>query len=244
MMLKAFLLLITSLLLPVLPAYSLEFPTTGDRGAPERTQSGGRRDDLCQLPEEKSVRAIVPYNNVSTFSGQQASLWLHVPAEIGRKEAEVFVQNPETFEVVYQKSFFLSDIEETGLIQVNLPSLDDEGEPLLSEEQDYFWEFAVICDASDRSRDHVAQGFIQRVENAAAANRRDTSVADTRAGTSAGLRQQAEAYAEAGLWQETLAIAAQLRETEPAVWSQLLSSVGLSAFVNEPFLDCCWPPET
>jgi len=239
-MLKAFLLLTTSLLLPVLPAHSLEFPMTGDRGAPARTQSGGRRDDLCQLSAEKSVRAIVPHNNVSTFSGQQASLWLHVPTEISQKEAEIFVQNPETFEVVYQKSLFLSDIAETGLIRVDLPPLNDKGKRLLSEDQDYFWEFAVICDASDRSRDHVAQGFIQRVENTIAANRLGTSGADT----SAGLRQQAEAYAEAGLWQETLAIAAQLRATEPTVWSQLLSSVGLSAFINEPFLDCCWPSET
>ncbi len=239
MMLKAFLLLTTSLFLPVLPAYSLEFPSTGDRGAPERTQSGGRRDDLCQLPVEKSVRAIVPNNNVSTFSAQQASLWLHVPAELSQKEAEIFVQNPETFEVIYQKQLSLPKLEETGLVQIDLPSSNAEGERLLAEDQDYFWEFAVICDASDRSRDHVAQGFVQRVEKAIAYSDHNSSVADA----STGSLQQAEAYAEAGLWQETLAIAAQLRATEPAVWSQLLSSVGLSAFIDEPFVDCCQSPE-
>lgn len=233
---KAFLLLATLLLASALPAHSLEFPTTSDRGAPARTQSGGRRDDLCQLDAEKHMKALVPSNNVSTFAGDQASFWLRVPAEVSQKEAEIFVQHPETFEVVYQAQLLLADIHETGFVQVNLPAVDASGNPLLAAGQNYFWEFAIICDASDRSRDHVAQGFVHRVETGA----------PLAANANASDLQQAEAYAAAGIWQETLAIAAQLRATEPTVWSQLLASVNLASLADEPFIEqpfadhCCY----
>ncbi|MEQ8384013.1 MAG: DUF928 domain-containing protein [Coleofasciculus sp. A1-SPW-01] len=42
--------------------------------------------------------------------------------------------------------------------------------------------------------------------------------------------QQAQLYAEAGIWHESLAIALQLRHTHPDVLAGLLQSVGLGRF--------------
>ena len=235
--LKLPLLITATLLLSTLPGYSLEFPDTRDRGAPSRTASGGTRGDRCQLPAGKRISALVPHNNINTFAGPQASLWLRIPAELSQKRAEIFVQNPETFEIIYQQQFLLSDLE-TGISKINLPATDDEGTPLLAAEKDYFWEFAVICDAADRTRDHIAQGFVHRLETTDAF---EQELATLTPG------EQAEQYAKSEIWQETLELALQTRASEPTAWSQLLDSVGLDflvdAEVNNFLLDCCQPSE-
>jgi hypothetical protein len=215
---------IASLLLTALPSYSLEFPASGDRGAPARTGSGGTRGDRCHLPRDTAMSALMPLNNVSTFTGEQASFWLHVPAELSEKTAEIFVSNPQTHEVVYQRQMLLPAMTAASIIKLNLPASKADGTPLLAPDQDYFWEFATICDASDRSRDHVVQGFVHRVEA-------------TLPDGSAQLVQQAEQYAAAEIWQQTLEAASTLKATDSTLWSQLLTSVGLEALIDEPVVD-------
>lgn len=212
------------LLLPVLPAYSLEFPSTGDRGAPSRTASGGTRSDRCQLPKGTRLSAMVPSNNVSTFAGEQASLWIHTPAELSGEPAELFVKNAQTQEVVYQQQFPLAALEASRIVEIRLPASDADGKPLISSNQDYFWELAVICDVSDRARDHVVQGFVHNVEMSEPA---------AAAIASLSLSQQAAQYAAAEVWQETLDIALQLRAEDASFLSELLDSVGLSALSGE-----------
>ncbi len=236
--LKLPLLITATLLLSTLPGYSLEFPRTSDRGAPSRTASGGTRGDRCQLPANKRISALVPRNNISTFTSTQASLWLRIPTELSQKRAEIFVQNPETFEIVYQQQFLLSDLE-TGISKIDLPTTNNEGTALLAIGQDYFWEFAVICDASDRTRDHIAQGFVHKLETTEAFEEKLETLTPS---------QQAEQYAEAEIWQETLELALQTRAGDPTAWAQLLDSVGLNFLADEPeandiLLDCCQPSE-
>ncbi len=225
----------TSLLLTALPSYSLEFPTTGDRGAPARTGSGGSRGDRCQLPRGTRMSALMPLNNINTFTGEQASFWIHVPVELSEKPAEIFVSNPQTHEVVFQRQFVFPLITTAGIIKVDLPVTKANGTALLAAEQDYFWELATICDASDRSRDHVVQGFIHRIE-----------ASETLSGelSQLPLSQQAEQYAAAEIWQQTLESAAALKAVDSTLWSQLLMSVGLETFIDDPVIEssiteCC-----
>jgi hypothetical protein len=227
-----------TILLPALPGYSLEFPSTGDRGAPSRTGSGGSRGDRCQLPEGTRMSALMPHNNVSTFTGERASLWLHVPIELSEQPAEIFVSNPQTHEVVYQQQLLLPKLDTAGIIQLDLPAAKADGTPLLAADQDYFWEFATICDASDRSRDHVVQGFVHRLEAS------ETLSDDLDDLSELPLPQQAQQYAAAEIWQQTLDIASTLKLTDSTLWSQLLTSVGLETLANEPVIEstiakCC-----
>jgi hypothetical protein len=221
---------LTGLLLSAPPGKSLEFPPTGDRGAPSRTGSGGTRGDRCQLSAGQHLSALMPLNNVSTFTGEQASFWLHVPVELSEKPAEIFVSHPQTHEVVYQQQLLLPKMDSAGIVKIDLPATNGEGTPLLAPSQDYFWEFAAICDVADRSRDHAVQGFVHRLETGALPNdlSDDLSVLS--------LAQQAEQYAAAEIWQQTLEMALILRATDPTPWSELLASVELERLANEPVM--------
>lgn len=208
------------------PTQAVEFPDAGDRGAPSRTAGGGTRGEWCEGGEwsEWSARALVPSNNVSTFSSEQASLWLHVSESFNNKTAEVYVKDTVSHEAVYEQQIELNNLYDNSLVQVNLPELNDAGTPLLKTERDYYWEFSIICDPDNRAQDYVVQGLLQRVE------------AD--AGLMATIReasptQRVEEYANAGLWQETLQAAALLKEDQPNVWIELLSSVGLGILLEE-----------
>ncbi|MEM6452976.1 MAG: DUF928 domain-containing protein [Cyanobacteria bacterium P01_D01_bin.105] len=208
------------------PTQAVEFPDAGDRGAPSRTAGGGTRGEWCEGGEwsEWSARALVPSNNVSTFSSEQASLWLHVSESFNNKTAEIYVKDTVSHEAVYEQQIELDNLYDDSIVQVDLPELNDAGMPLLKTERDYYWEFSIICDPGNRVQDYVVQGLLQRVE------------AD--AGLMATIResspvQQLEEYASAGLWQETLQTAALLKENQPHLWIELLSSVGLSRLAAE-----------
>jgi hypothetical protein len=221
-------LLLTSFVLTALPSYSLEFPPSGDRGAPARTGSGGVRGDRCALPSGQRMSALMPLNNVSTFTGEQASLWVHVPAELSEKSAEIFVSNPQTHEVVYQQPLQLPQMTAAGIVKFNLPATKADGTSLLLPNQDYFWEVATICDASDRSRDQVVQGFMHRLETEAISPDDLSKLSRS---------QQAEQYAAAEIWQQTVDIASTLKTAEMGLWSQLLASVGLETLANEAVIE-------
>lgn len=213
-------------LLVVLPSQALEFPQTGDRGAPSRTSGGGTRGDRCNADTDDLIRAIVPQNNVSTFAEPQAKLWLHLPAELTTRTAEVFVKQAETHEIVYEYQTSLLKLEQDGLIELILPASRADGSPLLADEQDYLWEFAIICDANDRTRDRYAQGLLHKVsDDDALKERLGLGMEETPFSMPGSLL--VEKYAGAELWQEALQISIQYNRSKPHYWESLVTSVGL-----------------
>lgn len=209
-----------------LPSQAVEFPSTGDRGAPSTTAGGGTRDGWCDSSEWTpwSVKALVPENNVSTFAGDQASLWIHISPGFAQRPAELYIQNANTRERVYQQDIALASPEEDDILRMSLPSHNEAGELLFETGQTYAWEFAVICDHSDRSRDYVIQGHLEKLPESPALIARLAT---------ATLQEQAEIYAEAALWQETLQATEQLQTVAPSQWTELLASVGLDSLLYE-----------
>ena len=221
-----------------LPGQALEFPQTGDRGAPERTSGGGTRGDRCAADIDNSIQALIPKNNVSTFAEPQAKLWLYVPAELTTYTAEVFVKHPDTHEIVYEQQTALPKLERDGLIELTLPAASADGAPLLADNQDYFWEFAIICDVNDRTRDRFIQGFLHKVADDTALQARLEEAASKVDPEPASPSELAiEMYAGAALWQEALSLALSLaidtNSAQQHYWGELLDSVGLSA-LNTP----------
>lgn len=209
-----------------MPSHALEFPDTGDRGAPSTTAGGGTRSGWCEddaiasaQGHETMLTALVPHNNVNTFAGDQAALWIYGTPGVNQKTAEIFVQNAQTYEVVYQEQISIEGLESGGLVRVELPANDASGAPLLEKDQAYTWEFAVICSSGDRSLDYHIGGLLQPVEP-------DSDLALQLETVSP--QEQAELYANAGIWQETLILAEQLRESAPTLLPELLTSVGLT----------------
>jgi len=205
----------------MLPAQAVDFPNAGDRGAPSRTTGGGTRGEWCEgnsLWTNWDARALVPINNVSTFSEKQAMLWLHVGENFDGRTAEIYVKDVTTNESVYEQQMTLEGLEQDSLVTVTLPELTEGNAALIETGKDYLWEFSIICDANNRANDYVMQGLFHRVE-------KDEALTMTLA--EATPSQQIEQYASAGLWQETLQAAVSLRESQPQLWAKLLASVEL-----------------
>ncbi|NET35663.1 MAG: DUF928 domain-containing protein [Cyanothece sp. SIO1E1] len=204
------------------PAYSLEFPPTGGRGAPGRTIGGGIRGDSCIDTKGTPLTALMPGDQVAKTVTPHPTFFWYVP-ETTAKQAEFFISD-ESGNKVYQGTILLA--ETPGVLKMQLPetSLD------LETNQNYYWEFAIICDPLDRTRDAYVQGMIQRTEL--------NLDLQTRLGE-ADLLERAQLYAKEQIWQDTLTIAAQLWRPNRYIWVGLLNSVGLDAIAQEPLVDCC-----
>ncbi|AFY71886.1 protein of unknown function DUF928 (plasmid) [Thalassoporum mexicanum PCC 7367] len=119
---------------------------------------------------------------------------------------------------------------EAGIISYSLPAES----PMLQLDQSYAWSVALICNQNKRSRDIVVQGAIERVELSA-------SLASQLA--QATLAQQAQLYAQDGIWYEAAAILAQLNRNDHGagaeqLWQSLLGAqqVELEAIASNPIV--------
>lgn len=207
------------------PSYGLEFPTTSDRGAPSRGPALATRGDICLDPKLKpSLTSLVPQNAIATSLGTDPTiplaLWFYIP-ETRATAAELVVFN-EFGEDLYDHIVSLdpqSLAETGGVISIALPT--QENALTFTDDQPHYWEFSLICDPQDRNEDVIVGGALQQLAP-------DPALLSQLAAVDADdLLGQAELYAAAGAWQETIALAAALRPQSPEVWNQLLVSVGL-----------------
>ncbi|MCW6036521.1 DUF928 domain-containing protein [Spirulina subsalsa FACHB-351] len=174
---------------------------------------------LFPVPPEPDVEddqvAVLP---TGTTTQGNPSLFIYVPSN-SAQEAELTVLRATDREPVFQEFVTLPRGE--GVMEVPLPEI-------LEPNQEYIWEFALICDWRDREGDRYIQGTLTRLPR----NRfLDRQIARTRDSLT-----QAQIYAQNGAWLDTLAILAPYRKNYPELWSQLLESVGLTEVANQPFL--------
>lgn len=203
---------------------SLKFPPETDRGAPTRTAGGGTRGDEEQFCTDGKtpLTAFMPTRkNVGITTASNPTFLFYIPKTTA-KVAE-FVLVTEGGEDIYITNFNLP--ENSGIVQFELPE-----NIALQPNQYNQWQLALICNPKDRSDDEFIQGFIQRTELSEPVKQRLET---------ADLVEQAEIYAQEKVWNETIQIMAQLRDSQPAAWKELLKSVGLEKFVSEPFVPCC-----
>lgn len=213
------------------PSYALDFPETRDRGAPARGPSLATRGQICLDPQMRpSLTSLLPHNAIATAFGADTdiplSLWFYVP-ETDAAGAELTLVD-EFGDEVHQQSIDLSDTP--GTIQVTLPRYQADGTTLtFTSGSLYYWDFALICDPSDRGDDVLLGGGIQRLDAGADFLAELNAVVDDPLA-------QAELYAAAGAWQETITLAAGLRPQNPDAWTELLSSVDLAAVAEQPIV--------
>ena len=104
----------------------------------------------------------------------------------------------------------------------------------LTTNQEYTWTFTIICDPLDRSADQSVKGTIEKIEISSDLKNSLENATPL---------QQAEIYAKAKIWSDTIALVADLRTSDPAEWEaewkELLGSVGLGQIASEPFVPCC-----
>ena len=197
---------------------SLEFPPAADRGAPARTAGGGVRGENCVEQGATPLTALMPGNNVGTTVAANPTLFVYVP-KTNAKEAEFSVLDAQGKDV-YLETVKLTG--EAGVVKVSMPESAD-----LKTGKDYTWSFSIVCNAQERSGDIYVRGLLQRTELSA----------DLKSELEkAPPLEQAKIYAKAQVWNETLALLAELRNSNPKEWEQLLKSVGLEAIAEAPFI--------
>ena len=213
------------------PSYALEFPQTRDRGAPARGPSMATRGEICLDPQNRpSLTSLLPHNAIATAFGADTdipmALWFYIP-ETAAAGAELTVVN-ELGDEIFQQAIALPATP--GTIQINLPRYQADGvTPAFASGRLYYWDFALICDPDDRGDDVMLGGGIQRLDASSEFLTELDAVADDPLA-------QAELYAAAGAWQETIALAASIQSQNPTAWTELLTSVDLDAVATQPIL--------
>lgn len=212
------------------PLYvSINFPRT-PVGAPRTAVGGGTRGEPATscVSSGSDLTVLSPQSNKVTTVSAQPTLFWYVP-KTQAKSAEFLVNN-EQGQVLYQTTMTLKGIP--GVVALSLPKT-----VVLETGKEYDWKLALKCNQANQEEEVTVRGTIER-----------TALTSTQKAQLAAAKQplmQAEVYAKAGIWQETISILAQLRHDRPSdrnvntAWKELLESVELKEIANQPLVDCC-----
>jgi hypothetical protein len=231
---------------------SLEFPVD-NVGQPNGGTGGGGTRGSCfknqQNQEDKMpLTGLMPRNSLTHRPVNQTltvaanpTFFVYVPetTTLSAEDllfAEFSVSDDQDNEV-YQTTFRLptvlssdvpsSSVSTPGIVKLSLPA-----NVSLETGKHYRWVFQLSCGKAnaDRVFGRYVEGWIQRTEL--------SSDLKTKIEQATPL-EQAQLYAKARIWSETLMLAAQLRSSQPAEWEKLLKSVGLNEIAQVPLLECC-----
>jgi hypothetical protein len=204
----------------------------GQRG----TTRGGESEQFSQHaclastdPTLAALTAMAPSNNVATTVSANPTLFWYVPRTTA-KFARLIILDNQTKKFVYQTTLPLQDAP--GVVKLSLPKTVS-----LEPGKNYLWNLFLICNPGMPDNDLLLQGLIERTEL--------TAEQKTQLAQATDPLKQAEIYAKAEIWQETLALLAQLHQERPNdatvtdAWTELLKSVGLPAIATEPLIECC-----
>ncbi len=210
---------IANMALLVPQSLAVGFPPVQDRGAPARTAGGGvRGGEACVAPGQKPLTALMPTNNVGTTVDPKPTLFVYVP-KTNVKAAELSLTDKEGNQVFREVEL----TGEAGVLEVSLPK-----EASLKEGKEYHWQFAIVCNAAERSADIYVEGVIERTQ---------LSPELTKQLDEAAALEKAQLLAENQIWLDTLKIVADLRSSKPAEWEGLLKSVQLDDIATAPFVN-------
>ncbi|MDJ0658876.1 MAG: DUF928 domain-containing protein [Crocosphaera sp.] len=223
---------VVSPLLPVLSSplfnssvISLNFPDTGNRGAPKKSAGGGTRSDdqtcLTNEDNEPPLVALMPNReNKAKTAINTPTFYGYIPTTTATQGEFVLVD--ENNEEVYYTRFALP--ETPGIMKLEIP------DTVNLQPGNYSWSLMVICDSRYRNRDKYVEGSLEYVAS--------TQLLENQIKDKPSL-EKAQVYANASLWFETLDTVAKIKEGNPQEWQELLTSVGLEMLTEVPMIDCC-----
>jgi hypothetical protein len=193
-----------------------------NRGAPRTTAGGATRSGSC-ITEKAALTALVPKSKLALTTEARPTFFLYLP-KTNAQSAEFTLKDVDENDI-YRTTIPLTG--QSGAVSFQLPA----DAPALEVGKDYQWFFNVVCQPSDRLRDDFVTAWIQRVEP-------DQTLLS--ALNSAAPRQRPNIYAQAGIWQDTLAALTTLRRNRPSdptlteEWNSLLRSVGIEQVPGGP----------
>ncbi|AMW28616.1 DUF928 domain-containing protein [Arthrospira platensis] len=218
---------------------SMAFEPPPGQGMPTRTAAGGSRGscpDVQQLSQ--TLTALVPNLIQPQEIGPdmrgltvqaKPTLFFYLPALVGT-EVAFSLKDEDGFDI-YQTSLPIP--QKPGIVSIRIP--DDA--PSLEAGKNYRWSFGIVCETSNAGNIPevvFVSGEIQRIQL-------DNDLSQKLA--IAKPLEQAAIYAQYGIWFESLATLATLRQQQPedftlaSHWRELLNSVGLENVADEPFVE-------
>lgn len=195
-----------------------------DVDAPDNRQGATHRGEAC--PKELSIVALIPKSNRGLTVEESPTLFAYVSQN---SVAVEFNLQAEDGTDVYTTTF---KVDKPGIVGVRVPAQTNNKKSLEVGKR-YQWSFSVVCNPQDRSGDYYVKGFLQRVEPSPTLK---TNLAN------AEPLAKAIAYANSGIWYETVSTLAQMLRNAPedkaltAEWQQLLKSQRLDAIATQPLL--------
>lgn len=200
-----------------------------DRGAPPRTADGGSRGCGLVKPGQKGLTALTPGNFLPLTVSEHPTFFWYVPSSSAEK-LEFTLMDETDSQVIYTTTIPVPS--KAGIVGFTLPKANA---PALKTGKMYHWYLAMVCNSNDRTGDTVVDGWIERTSQSASLTEQLKQANS--------LREQAAVYAEAGIWHEAVSTLANLRQKQPEnpellnSWGELLRSVQLEQFAQEPVVD-------
>lgn len=216
-------------LISIAAATTVTFTPPPNQQAPQHASVGStRRTNLCHAKASStaSITPLTPKQNYGTTLSERPTILVYLPAT-GEQEA-FFSLKDENGDTHYQTTLPITG--EEGIVAAKLPDQS----PALEIGKTYHWYFALKCDGKLNPSSPVLDGWIERVNV-------DQTI--LRSPEPNNLLATAAAYGAAGIWYDTLATLAHLRQARPhdtaiaANWETLLRSVGLETITSAPLLE-------
>ncbi|MCU0543016.1 MAG: DUF928 domain-containing protein [Oscillatoriaceae cyanobacterium Prado104] len=211
--------------LPILVSQQINFKPP-DNNAPDNRQGATFAGySPCQV--EPYIIPLMPPSNQGLTLSESPSFFAYV--SLTSIPVEFYLQTEDGTEV-YTTTF---KVEKPGIVEVRIPAVGDNKKSLEINKR-YQWSFSIICDREDRSMDNYVSSFVKRIEPGQNLQK-DLANPDPMA--------RAIAYANNGIWYDTISTLAQMRRTSPedraliAEWQQLLQSQKLDAIATQPLLE-------
>ncbi|MGL5060578.1 MAG: DUF928 domain-containing protein [Microcoleus sp.] len=199
-------------------------------GAPGNRQGATHRGEDCV--KDLSIVPLIPKSNPGLTVADSPTLFAYVSHNSISVE---FTLQTEDGTDVYTTNF---KVDKPGIVGVRIPEKIN-NQKSLEVGKRYQWWFSVACkpknpeDVADRSGDYFVSGFVQRVEPGQTLTS-DLANPDPLA--------RAIAYANSGIWYETVSTLAEMLRTAPedkaltAQWQRLLESQNLDAIATQPLI--------
>ncbi len=157
--------------------------TPPDRGAPRRTRGAGSRG--CSNTDNAELQLLIPSDHTGQTLATHPTLFWHLSEPVS-VPLEVTLIDPDSPEPLYSETL---TSDSSGIMQVVVP----DSAPELALDKEYSWSVALVCNPARPSANVFVQGRIRRIAVPAELASLESEPLTT-----------AQAYAQAGVWFDTL----------------------------------------
>ncbi|MGI0481796.1 DUF928 domain-containing protein [Geminocystis sp. CENA526] len=196
---------------------AIEFPDAPEREAPQSTAAGGRRGGCVSgtIP----IMALTPnQDNAITTVSAQPDLFVYIPTT--RAKLLQFILKDNGGNTIDNQEIAIPQNDRVMRINV--------GDKVnLETGKKYTWEVSLICNPMAINTSTYTKGSIERVTLEDNIKKELSAQQDA--------LKKAEIYASNKVWQETISLVAQVKESQPQQWQELLTSVGLENLADKQF---------